>query len=299
MTKATTSNGCRQFRPDTRRHKRQILALLALSVSLISRPAFAADDIVVYTLDVTTVSGNWSWESSATAAGGYKLVSADYGSPTVDARSPRLSITSICRFPRRCTPRITCRLHLRATGDSKYNESVWVQFSDSLDSGGSGVYRIGSSSGLLVNLENCSGCGVSAWGWQDKAYWLSQSPVVQFASSGTHTVRVQVREDGVQIDQIVLSAATYMYSAPGALMNDTTILPWSTSASTAASSSTSSSGNGSSASLAYGGTPASIPGRIDAANFDTGGSGVSYGDTTSGNNGGVVPADERRPRTKR
>jgi hypothetical protein len=40
-----------------------------------------------------------------------------------------------------------------------------------------------------------------------------------------HTIRVQVREDGFGIDQIVLSAATYFTSAPGSLKNDATILP--------------------------------------------------------------------------
>jgi len=48
---------------------------------------------------------------------------------------------------------------------------------------------------------------------------------VSFATSGTHTVRVQVREDGVQFDQIVLSPSTYLNASPGLLTNDTTIVP--------------------------------------------------------------------------
>jgi len=35
---------------------------------------------------------------------------------------------------------------------------------------------------------------------------------------------VQVREDGYQFDQIVLSSKQYLTSAPGALKNDTTVL---------------------------------------------------------------------------
>ena len=46
-----------------------------------------------------------------------------------------------------------------------------------------------------------------------------------FQTSGLQTVRVQVREDGLSLDQIVLSAVTYAASAPGATKNDTTILP--------------------------------------------------------------------------
>ena len=37
-------------------------------------------------------------------------------------------------------------------------------------------------------------------------------------------MRIQVREDGLSIDQIVLSPTTYVTRSPGALKNDTTIL---------------------------------------------------------------------------
>jgi hypothetical protein len=46
-----------------------------------------------------------------------------------------------------------------------------------------------------------------------------------FANSGSHTLRIQIREDGVQLDQIVLSPSTYLSSAPGSVTNDNTIVP--------------------------------------------------------------------------
>ena len=49
-------------------------------------------------------------------------------------------------------------------------------------------------------------------------------PLVYFATDGPQTLRVQTREDGVSVDQIVLSPATFLTMAPGALKNDTTIL---------------------------------------------------------------------------
>jgi hypothetical protein len=52
-------------------------------------------------------------------------------------------------------------LRLRASGDTKWNESVWVEFTNALDSGGDPAYRIGTSKALLVNLEDCNACGVS------------------------------------------------------------------------------------------------------------------------------------------
>ena len=45
-----------------------------------------------------------------------------------------------------------------------------------------------------------------------------------FASGGHHTIRVQVREDGAQIDQIVLSPSRYLLSPPGTVKDDATIV---------------------------------------------------------------------------
>src|SRR5206468_121391 len=55
-------------------------------------------------------------------------------------------------------------------------------------------------------------------------YWLTQPTTVTFATSGTHTIRVQVREDGVQLDQIVLSPQTYLNTAPGSVTSDATVV---------------------------------------------------------------------------
>jgi hypothetical protein len=38
-------------------------------------------------------------------------------------------------------------------------------------------------------------------------------------------MRIQVREDGVQLDQIVLSSGRYLSTAPGPVGNDSTIVP--------------------------------------------------------------------------
>src|SRR5207248_9101031 len=137
-------------------------------------------------------------------------------------------------------------LRLRAASNSKWNDSVYVQFGDATDVNGSAVYRTATTSALLVNLENCNGCGVAGWGWQDRAWWTGQSAVVKFPSTGSHTLRVQAREDGAQIDQIVLSPSTYLSSAPGAVLNDSTIVQKPSVS--VASTSTSSGG-------AYSGTP--------------------------------------------
>jgi hypothetical protein len=128
----------------------------------------------------------------------------------------------------------TLWLRVQATGNSKWNDSLWVQFSDA-QAGGSQVYAINKTSGLDVNLATDStGASVHGWGWVNGAYWFTQPATVSFATSGSHTLRVQVREDGVQFDQIVLSPTTYFNAsasctgnctaAPGPVTNDSTIV---------------------------------------------------------------------------
>ena len=93
-------------------------------------------------------------------------------------------------------------------------------------SSGAATWRLGTTSAAEVNLEDCNGCGVSGWGWQDNGYGTNVlGPLVYFSATGPQTLRVQTREDGFAIDQIVLSPAAYLSASPGAPKNDTRILP--------------------------------------------------------------------------
>jgi hypothetical protein len=122
------------------------------------------------------------------------------------------------------------RLWIRARAQNDFwgNDSVWVQFSGSVTSTGTPIFRIGTTSATDINLEDCSGCGLSGWGWQDNGWGVGVlGPQIFFQSTGIHTLRVQNREDGMSIDQIVLSPITYLNNSPGALKNDNTVLPLS------------------------------------------------------------------------
>ncbi|MGE3706906.1 MAG: carbohydrate-binding protein, partial [Vicinamibacterales bacterium] len=208
----------------------------------------------------------------SSGAGGLKMYSADRGwsSTSVPLASPadyfEAPLTVQANTPYRVW------LRLRGTNESKYNESVWVQFSGAQDGAGNAVYRIGTTSAMLLNLERCRGCGISSWGWQDRAYWLGAPGPIRFASAGPHTVRVQTREDGVQVDQIVLSPVAYLTSAPGAARDDRTIVPKATTTPTA---------------TPFTGTPAVLPGTIQAEAFDNGPEGAAYQDLGAGNSGGA------------
>jgi regulation of enolase protein 1 (concanavalin A-like superfamily) len=114
---------------------------------------------------------------------------------------------------------------MRAESNGMGNDSVHVQFSDSVNGSGTATMQIGTSSSAEVILQGGdSDTAVHNWGWADNG-WNTLGANVYFASTGTHTVRIQQREDGAIIDQIVLSPDSYLSSPPGARDDDATILP--------------------------------------------------------------------------
>jgi hypothetical protein len=169
--------------------------------------------------------GAWHAVPNGASPGGVTLTTNDAGASQVDAplAAPNdyfdVTFDAIAGVP------YTIWLRLQAAGNSKTNDSVWVQFADAL-ADGAPVYRIGTTSGLLVNLAtDASASSLSNWGWQNTAYWLDQATTVTFATTGPHTLRVQVREDGVSLDQIVLSPQEFLSSAPGSVTNGAAIVP--------------------------------------------------------------------------
>ena len=115
------------------------------------------------------------------------------------------------------------RLWIRGKAESNgwSNDSAHVQFSGSVNAAGGAVYRIGTSLSAEYNLESCSGCGLAGWGWEDNGWGSGVfGPEIFFASTGTQTIRIQSREDGLSIDQIVLSAESFLTASPGATKND-------------------------------------------------------------------------------
>lgn len=246
----------------------------------VARPGAAGADVVLYASN-GTANGNWAVTSDSTAAGGARMSSRDDGWSTTGGAlsSPgdffELSFSAPANTPYHVW------IRLKAGANSKYNDSVYLQWSDSVDGDGSALYRIGTTSSLTANLQSCSGCTLSGWGWVDGAYWLSQTTTIRFASSGTHTIRVQTREDGVSVDQIVLGTSNYTSSAPGQSTDDSTIVPITTS----------STGSPSGGSGPFSGTPAAIPGTLQAADYDLGGEGVGYHDSGPNNVGGAYRND--------
>jgi hypothetical protein len=183
----------------------------------------AVDDIVLYSTDATAWSGTWRPVADATAAAGQRMSNPNAGAVKLTAplASPSnyVELTFVAQAGR------AYRLWMRgkAERNSYSNDSVYVQFSGSTTAAGAATYRIGSSSATTYILEDCSGCGIAGWGWQDNGYGV-MGPLIYFGVSGPQRIRIQTREDGLSIDHVILSPATYLTQAPGALKNDTTIV---------------------------------------------------------------------------
>ena len=184
-------------------------------------PNAGTGDVVLYAARAATRTGRWSVIADPTAAGGSRIATTDAGVKLAAQASPsdyfEMTFTAESGVP----------YHLWVRGKAQSNQwsndSASVQFNDSMTSSGTAIYRIGTSSAATVTIEDCSGCGLSGWGWNDNAFGAVASNIY-FASTGQHHIRVQMREDGLSIDQIVLSRGPYLSTPPGATKNDGTIL---------------------------------------------------------------------------
>ncbi len=205
--------------------------------SFTTTPSVSPTNIVVYASDIPAGNfhGGWAPAGDGTAAAGVAAVTPDSGLANTSA--PLASPTQYVdvTFGANAGVAYTLWIRVKAGANSKFNDSFYVQFSDAL-AGGSPIYQLNSTNGLVVNLAtDTNASSLNNWGWVNGAYWLSQPATLSFASSGTHTLRIQTREDGVQFDQIVLSPSQYFNpsascptacgGAPGPVTNDSTIVP--------------------------------------------------------------------------
>ena len=200
-----------------------LTAICAASAILSPVAARAADgDIVLYASTAPVRSGTWTVVSDATAAGGYGVTTP---ASSIKISTPLASPANYFQltFPAYSGQAYHLWVRGKAANNSYYHDSAFVQFSDSVTSTGTAVDRIGTTSAAAVVLQGCTGNPEQGWGWQDTG-WCGSGANIYFNSTGTHTIQVQVRESGFEIDQIVLSPQTYLTSAPGSRVSDTTIV---------------------------------------------------------------------------
>ncbi|PYR94698.1 MAG: hypothetical protein DMF84_04360 [Acidobacteria bacterium] len=182
------------------------------------------DDIVLHASQLVIAGSAWRKVSDTTAADGVAIENPNLSAAKIT--SANAAPSSYVEGTFRAAAGVPYRvwLRLRAANDDWANDSLFVQFSGAVTSGGSATSRIGTTNALEVVLEDGAGAGVSQWGWADSGYGTLGAPVY-FNQDGEQTIRIQQREDGVRIDQIVISTDTYYDVAPGPLQGDKTIVP--------------------------------------------------------------------------
>lgn len=189
-------------------------------------PQAPSGSIVLWTGTATVdqLHGSWTRVADGTAAGGWLLAN-----PNADAAkiAPALgtpaNYVDLTFTAEGGTP-YHIWLRMRAAGDSYTNDSVHLQLDNAVDPSGAPFALIGSNSSAEFVLQaGPGGIGPHGWGWTENG-WGAPGPDIVFAAGGTHTLRIQQREDGVSIDQVVLKSGTGRTTAPGERIDDATIL---------------------------------------------------------------------------
>ena len=182
-----------------------------------------AREIVLYAASATHVAGTWSLVADASAAGGARVWNPDAAAAKLT--TPLAIPANYFELTFQAEANVAYHLWMRGKADKNAwaNDSVYVQFSGSVNAAGAAINRIGTTGAATFSLEDGTNAGLAGWGWSDDSYG-GFGTAMYFATSGPQTIRIQVREDGLSLDQIVLSANTYAAAAPGATKNDTTVL---------------------------------------------------------------------------
>jgi hypothetical protein len=182
------------------------------------------EEIVLRAPVFTTAGTRWRKVADTSAAAGMALENPLANSARIS--TALASPTSYVEATFRAAAGVPYRLWIRMRADKDHydNDSVFVQFSGSVTAVGAVTTRIGSTSAHSVILEDGRHAGLGGWGWADADYGGLAAPIY-FNRDGTQTIRIQQREDGLRIDQVVISAVTHFTTAPGSLKHDTTIVP--------------------------------------------------------------------------
>ncbi|MGH9514628.1 MAG: endonuclease/exonuclease/phosphatase family protein [Terriglobales bacterium] len=200
-----------------------LAVFVAVCIVMPATSAHAANtNVVLYASKAPVRAGSWVVVSDSSAAGGSAITTRV---STTKVPAPLASPANYFQmtFPANGGQSYHLWIRGKAANNSYTHDSAYIQFSDSVTSSGAATDRIGTASAAAVVLQGCTGNPEQGWGWEDNG-WCGTGTNVRFKSTGTHTIRVQLRESGFEIDQIVLSPQAYLTAAPGSRTSNNTIL---------------------------------------------------------------------------
>jgi endonuclease/exonuclease/phosphatase family metal-dependent hydrolase len=182
-----------------------------------------SNDVVLYASKAPVRAGTWAVKADSTAAGGFVIGNPNLGAAKLLTPLAKPQNYFEIKFPAYAGVGYHLWIRSKSLNNNTSNDSVYVQFSDSVTQADLATTRIGTNSAETVVLQACTGAPETGWGWSDNG-WCGSGKAIYFHTTGTHTLRVQVREDGLSIDQIVLSPQTFLSNAPGKAVTDATVL---------------------------------------------------------------------------
>src|SRR6201987_1946743 len=194
-----------------------------LSLAMVATAHANSNDVVLYASKAPVRAGTWAVKADSTAAGGVLIGNPDLGVAKLLTPLAKPQNYFEIKFPAYAGVGYHLWIRSKSLNNATSNDSVYVQFSDSVTAADLATARIGTTSAETVVLQACTGAPEPGWGWSDNG-WCGSGKAMYFQTTGTHTLRVQVREDGLSIDQIVLSPQTFLSTAPGKPVNDTMVL---------------------------------------------------------------------------
>jgi phosphatidylserine/phosphatidylglycerophosphate/cardiolipin synthase-like enzyme len=198
-----------------------------LTVSQAAPVPAGAKTVVLYASEGAITGTRWQVATDQTAAGQAAMWNPNAGQAKV---APALAApASFVEIPFEAVSGVGYHIwvRMRAQDNSTSNDSVHIQFSDTVTSSTSttATMRINSTgSAEFVLQQGSTGAAPAGWGWTDNGWGTPGAPIFFEQSGSQHTLRIQQREDGPTIDQIVLSPDTYSTTRPGLIANDSTIL---------------------------------------------------------------------------
>jgi hypothetical protein len=192
-------------------------AAVFILASTFATPTYAADVV----LDATAGQrvGAFTIVNDATASNGSAVALPNKGRSKATSAVAKPADYLELTFTASANTPYHLWVRLRAESNTYANDSLHVQFTNVA------AAAIGTTFSYVVNLEDDASLGVSGYGWQDNGYGRGvMGPDVVFSASGTQRLRIQNREDGFVVDEIVLSSTTYLRISPGSLKNDNRML---------------------------------------------------------------------------
>ncbi|MGH9346589.1 MAG: putative Ig domain-containing protein [Vicinamibacterales bacterium] len=180
-------------------------------------------EVVLYASDVQRMVGDFQLVDDPSAADGRRLWNPNRNVTRLTMASAAPVSYAELTFYAEAGRAYHIWMRGLAQGNKYTNDSFYAQFSGTVDAGGAAVHRIGTTSAMSLILEDGGGAHVAGWGWQDNKYGAFGAPLY-FRTTGLQTIRLQQREDGLSIDQLVISPVRYLTTSPGLLKHDTTIV---------------------------------------------------------------------------